>query len=37
VKERADPDFDYEAELQALLALWQGELQAAACAPGGQP
>jgi hypothetical protein len=24
VKERADPDFDYEAELQALLALWQG-------------
>ena len=37
VKERADPDFDYEAELQALLALWQGELQAATCAPGGQP
>jgi hypothetical protein len=24
VKERADPDFDYEAELQALLALWRG-------------
>lgn len=31
VKERADPDFDYDAELQALLALWQDELQ------GGQP
>ena len=28
VKERADPDFDYDAELQALLALWQAELQA---------
>ena len=27
VKERADPDFDYDAELQALLALWQAELQ----------
>ncbi|WP_027016866.1 GIY-YIG nuclease family protein [Comamonas composti] len=27
VRQRTDPDFDYEAELQALLALWQAELQ----------
>lgn len=27
VKERTDPDFDYDAELQARLALWQTELQ----------
>ena len=27
VKEREDPLFDYEAELQALLSLWQQELQ----------
>jgi hypothetical protein len=37
VTERAAPDFDYEAELQTLLALWQAELQAAPFAPGGQP
>ncbi len=37
VKERADPDFDYEAELQALLILWQEELQAVPAASGGQP
>ena len=27
VKEREDPLFDYDAELQALLSLWQQELQ----------
>lgn len=27
VKERDDPLFDYDAELQALLSLWQQELQ----------
>ncbi|WP_370679551.1 GIY-YIG nuclease family protein [Comamonas sp. GB3 AK4-5] len=41
VKERADPDFDYEAELQTLLVLWQSELQPelqpTPSAPGGQP
>lgn len=37
VTERAAPDFDYEAELQTLLALWQAELQAAPFAPGVQP
>lgn len=26
VQKRADPDFDYDAELQALLALWQALL-----------
>ena len=31
VKQRDDPLFDYDAELQTLLSLWQGELQ------GGQP
>lgn len=27
VKERKDPDFDREAELEKLLSLWQEELQ----------
>lgn len=27
VKQRDDPAFDYDAELAALLALWQAELQ----------
>lgn len=30
VKRREDPSFDYEAELQALLELWQAELGASA-------
>lgn len=29
VKKRDDPTFDYEAELQGLLSLWQAELKAA--------
>jgi hypothetical protein len=37
VRQRADPDFDYEAELQALLALWQAELQPDPTAAGDQP
>ena len=37
VKQRDDPDFDYEAELQALLALWQAELQPESTAAGVQP
>jgi hypothetical protein len=27
VKKREEPSFDYDAELQALLALWQAELE----------
>ena len=37
VKERAATDFDYEAELQALLALWQAELQVTPCTHGDRP
>lgn len=37
VKQRDDSDFDYEAELQALLALWQAELQPESPAAGEQP
>ncbi|MEX8191341.1 GIY-YIG nuclease family protein [Comamonas guangdongensis] len=37
VKQRDDPDFDYETELQALLALWQAELQPESMAAGEQP
>lgn len=37
VKERDDPAFDYDAELAALLSLWQAELEPAAQGRPAQP
>ena len=34
VKKREDPSFDYEAELRALLALWEAELYSSSTGGG---